>query len=141
MITHMLCSSVQEYIPLCKEIIATIPQGEIILLRGDLGSGKTTFVQTFVAELGININVDSPTFSIQNSYSETFFHYDIYRKNLSELIALGIFEEFDRQGWHFVEWGSDEFGKILNQYGYSFTIIELTLTQEGRDVVITYPQP
>lgn len=133
-----LCTSPHDYQQLCQEIINHYPQGEILLIRGNLGAGKTTFVQTFIQTLGKNVHVDSPTFSVQNIYDEGLYHYDIYRKSLAELTTLGIIEEFDKQGWHFVEWGSDEFGTILHTWGYSYVTIDIDFTPKGRYVTINY---
>ena len=57
----------------------------IIILSGTLGSGKTTFVKEFVKYQGINEEVNSPTFSIQNIYGNFIYHYDLYN-NLNEFL-------------------------------------------------------
>ncbi len=61
----------------------------IVILRGDLASGKTTLVKHFVESLGIEDVVNSPTFSLQVLYGEDIFHYDLYNKTLEEFISLG----------------------------------------------------
>ena len=103
----------------------TSNNNKIILLRGDLASGKTTFVKKFVESIGSKDNVTSPTFSIQTVYSNDIFHYDIYNKTLEEFVALGLLEEFEKEGLHFVEWGEDRLENILNDYGFEVINIEI----------------
>lgn len=64
----------------------------VLALRGDLGGGKTTFLQGFAKGLGIKENVLSPTYVILKRYGN-FFHFDCYRlKNAKDILELG-FEE------------------------------------------------
>jgi len=73
-------------------------KNKIVLLRGDLASGKTTFVKKFVKSIGIEECVTSPTFSVQTVYSNNIYHYDIYNKSLGEFVSLGLLEEFEKDG-------------------------------------------
>lgn len=97
----------------------------IFILRGDLASGKTTLVKNIVKSLGLNDLVTSPTFSLQAIYSNKIYHYDVYNKTLAEFISLGMIEEFEKEGIHFVEWGNKELEDILNEYGYKVIVIEI----------------
>lgn len=111
---------------LVDEIQSLISNKDIVvLLRGDLASGKTTFVQKFVKAKGLNDNVTSPTFSIQTIYGSDIFHYDIYNKSLEEFVSLGLLEEFEKAGTHFVEWGDDRLNDILVDYGFEVLNIEI----------------
>ena len=60
----------------------------VVILRGDLASGKTTLVKNYVKSLGLDDLVTSPTFSIQAVYSNNIFHYDVYNKTLQQFICL-----------------------------------------------------
>ena len=76
---------------------------------GDLGSGKTTFVQGVAAGLGILDFVTSPSFVIINEYKihsgMPFFHIDLYRTdNISQIEDLGISDLFDRDTVVMIEW-------------------------------------
>ena len=62
----------------------------VVILRGDLASGKTTFVKSYVKFLGLDDVVTSPTFSLQAIYSGEIFHYDVYNKTLESFISLGM---------------------------------------------------
>ena len=97
----------------------------IVILRGDLASGKTTLVKNYVKALNLDDLVTSPTFSLQAIYSENIFHYDVYNKTLNEFISLGMLEEFEKDGTHFIEWGDEKLEEILKDYGYNVILIEI----------------
>ena len=109
----------------------------IILLQGDLASGKTTFVKHYVKSLALEDEVVSPTFSLQRVYGTDIFHYDIYNKTLDEFIALGLLEEFERDGIHFVEWGDDRLATILNNYGFELLTIQIEKKDDKREYKIS----
>ena len=104
----------------------------IVILRGDLASGKTTFVKNFVKFLKLDDLVTSPTFSLQAVYSNKIYHYDVYNKTLNEFIALGMIEEFEKQGIHFVEWGDEKLEKLLKSYGYRVILLEIEKLDDKR---------
>ena len=109
-----------------KEIIKLTDSKDcIVLLKGDLASGKTTFVKSFVKEIGLDDLVTSPTFSLQSVYGSMIYHYDIYNKKLEEFISLGLLEEFEKPGIHFVEWGDEKLKKLLISYGFEVLTIEI----------------
>ena len=109
-----------------SEILAIINStSAIILLEGDLGSGKTTFVKHFVKYFDINDNVTSPTFTIQNIYGANIFHYDIYQISLNDFIKFGFFEMFSETGYHLVEWANADLAKMLRRYGFDFFHIKI----------------
>ncbi len=78
-----------------------------ILLYGDLGAGKTTFVKILAEILGFS-NISSPTFTIMNRYSngkDLFIHLDLYRLNsVNELENIGFFDYIDSNWTMAVEW-------------------------------------
>lgn len=111
---------------LINELKKVIDNGNsVVILRGDLASGKTTLVKNYVKSLGLSDLVTSPTFSLQAIYSDTIFHYDVYNKTLNEFISLGMLEEFEKDGLHFVEWGDEKLQMLLNDYGYRVILIEI----------------
>ncbi len=108
----------------------------VVLLQGTLASGKTTLVKNYVKSLGLNDTVTSPTFSLQTLYGNNIFHYDVYNKTLNEFIALGLLEEFEKDGIHFVEWGDDKLKEILDEYGFNTLTIQIKKKENKREYII-----
>jgi tRNA threonylcarbamoyladenosine biosynthesis protein TsaE len=106
-----------------------IPADAVISLRGDLAAGKTTLVRAIAREAGIESAVTSPSFSLQDVYGEGIFHYDLYRIGFEELAQLGLLEEFDKPGWHLVEWMDGGLKSFLTAAGYN--LWEVAITPEG----------
>lgn len=82
--------------------------GDIVLLSGELGAGKTAFTQGFAAGLGVSERVVSPTFTIARDYDGRLrlHHLDVYRlDHLQEAIDLGLAELTDDGGVTLIEWG------------------------------------
>lgn len=129
--------SIEQIDTIVKELKKLIDNEDtIVILRGDLASGKTTFVKNYVKSLGFNDNVTSPTFSIQSIYNGNVFHYDVYNKTLDEFIALGLLEEFEKSGVHFVEWGDEKLEKILISYGFKTLVLEIKKLENKRQYIL-----
>ena len=121
---------------LTNELKTIINEDVIVILRGDLASGKTTLVKNYVKSLGLDDLVTSPTFSLQSVYSDDIYHYDIYNKTLEEFISLGMLEEFEKSGTHFVEWGDEKLQNLLEDYGYNVILIEIEKCENKRQYKI-----
>lgn len=84
--------------------------GEIYLLEGDLGVGKTVFAKGFALGLGITDPITSPTFTIIQEYEQgrlPFYHFDVYRiADEEEMFELGYESYFFGQGVCLIEWAS-----------------------------------
>lgn len=83
--------------------------GDIIILSGDLGSGKTKFTQGVLAYFNLEKEISSPTFTIVNEHYASnnipIFHFDVYRlEDLDEFYAIGG-EEYFEKGICIIEWG------------------------------------
>lgn len=95
---------------LAENFASTLRGGEVVLLNGDLGAGKTTFTQFVFYALGVKDVVSSPTFAILKIYEGKFklYHFDTYRITTEEAIEAGFDEVFqDEEGIKFVEWSEN----------------------------------
>ncbi len=90
------------------QILSEFDLKGILLFEGEMGAGKTTFIQYFLKSLGISNDVSSPTFSLVTEYHSDqlqVIHADLYRvKHISELEGLGL--EFNGNNLILIEWGS-----------------------------------
>ena len=90
-----------------EELAAALAVGDLLLLAGELGSGKTTFVRGLARGLGVSAGVQSPTFQLVRVYAGRIqlAHVDLYRlESGAELADLGL-DELLEQGVVAVEWG------------------------------------
>ncbi len=101
-------NSEKETIELGKKIAKNLKRGTVIVLTGDLGSGKTKLTEGILTYFGLQDEISSPTFTIVNEYnteSLDIFHFDVYRlTDIDEFIAIGGDEYFER-GASIIEWG------------------------------------
>jgi len=107
-----------------KAAAELVKQGEghtVWLLKGEMGSGKTTLVKQIVEQLGVEGTVSSPTFSIVNQYGNTngrvVYHFDLYRlKNELEAFDIGLEEYLNSGSVCLIEW-PEKLEKLLpDQY-------------------------
>jgi tRNA threonylcarbamoyladenosine biosynthesis protein TsaE len=101
--------SLSEIESVAKEFIQFLHEHTVIAFHGNLGAGKTTFIQAVCKQLGVKENVSSPTFSIINQYTteknKTIFHIDLYRvKDNEEAINAGVEECIYSDDICFIEW-------------------------------------
>lgn len=95
---------------LAKQFAVKLKVGDVVLLSGDLGAGKTTFTQFVFKELGVNVVVNSPTFSVLKTYEGKFVlnHFDCYRITTPEAIECGFDEVLsNRDSVTFIEWSQN----------------------------------
>lgn len=101
-------NSEAETIELGKKIGSKLKKGMIIVLTGDLGSGKTKLTQGILTYFGLENEISSPTFTIVNEYNTkdlNIYHFDVYRlEEVDEFYAIGG-EEYFEKGACIIEWG------------------------------------
>ena len=93
---------------IAQKIASIFKQGDVLIIEGDLGAGKTHFVKGFAEGINSQNVVTSPTFSIANFYKSpdiSLLHIDLYRINtLNEFYDLGLIDYFE-QSVTMIEWG------------------------------------
>ncbi len=100
--------SVDDTRAVAAEVAGLVRPGDLILLAGDLGTGKTAFAQGFARGLGDSEPVTSPAFILVRPYEGRIpmVHLDVYRlDHLQELVDLGIAEMLDGEVVTLIEWG------------------------------------
>lgn len=111
---------------LCSEITSLLPNGGVVILQGDLASGKTTFTQAFAQYLGMSETVTSPTFSLQQCYGDKLYHYDLYNHGFDKFLALGMMEELEKDGYHLIEWGDETLKEWLKRAQMDYIVVKIT---------------
>ena len=86
----------------------TLKKGDVVLLDGDMGAGKTVFAKGVAKGLGIDEEVTSPTYAYMNDYDGRLFHYDCYRiESVEQALQLGLADYFDMGGICLIEWAQN----------------------------------
>lgn len=107
------------------EFKETIPTPAVIIIDGDLGAGKTTFVRNFA---DAKLEVSSPTYSVIQEY-HNFAHADFYRiEDSSELIHLELETYSDEKDYFFIEWGGPYIKEIQETIGEEFKYFMLEIS-------------
>lgn len=105
---NIISNSENETIELGKKIAKNLKKGDIIILSGDLGSGKTKLTEGILSFFNLQDEISSPTFTIVNEYITeklNIYHFDLYRLNdIDEFEAIGG-EEYFEKGVCIIEWG------------------------------------
>ena len=103
-----ISNSTENTLTFAKNLAAKLKPKDIIVLTGELGSGKTKFVEGILSYFNLHDEISSPTFTIVNEYQTTKFpiyHFDVYRlSDSSEFYEIGGEEYFDN-GICLIEWG------------------------------------
>ncbi len=103
-----ISKSEEDTINFAKNFAKNLKVGDIIVLSGELGSGKTKFVQGILENFGMANEISSPTFTIVNEYNSptiNIYHFDVYRlEDSDEFYAIGGDEYFSK-GICIIEWG------------------------------------
>ncbi len=101
--------SVEETSSLADDFVKILAPGDVVILNGNLGAGKTFFVKQILKKFNIDF-VNSPTFAIVNEYygKYIFYHFDFYRINREvELFDIGINDYLNNvEAITFIEWGN-----------------------------------
>lgn len=103
-----ISKSEKDTLAFAKNFAKELKIGDIVILSGELGSGKTKFTEGVLSYFGLENEISSPTFTIVNEYPAKDFpiyHFDVYRlEDIDEFYAMGG-EEYLEQGVCLIEWG------------------------------------
>ena len=136
-----------EHVPLeslpmvAAELVTLLSKPSFVAIQGEMGAGKTTFVQVLLRELGIEHPDGSPTYAIVHEYVTKLgtkaYHLDCYRiENERDLAQLGLDELFEENAYFFVEW-PDKIENILPEHA-NWLYIRCEPEGELREIVLNY---
>lgn len=120
---------------IASKLASKLDRGDIIVLSGDLGSGKTKFTEGFLSHWGLEDEISSPTFTIVNEHKKddtNIYHLDVYRlADMGEFYSIGGTEYFTN-GICVIEWG-ELIEDILPQ-----NYIKISFSKDDNDYSIRY---
>lgn len=133
---EIILNSEKETIELGKKIASNLKKGDILVLTGELGSGKTKLTEGILTFFGLADEISSPTFTIVNEYqTENFpiYHFDVYRLSDSdEFLSIGG-DEYFQKGASIIEWG--EMIEDVLPKTYTKIIFSRDLENENKRIV------
>ena len=105
---EILCKSEEQTKQFAKNLASVLNKGDVLVLSGELGAGKTKFVEGILSYFGMQEKISSPTFTIVNEYHNEkidIYHFDLYRlTDIYEFENIGG-EEYFSKGLCIFEWG------------------------------------
>lgn len=121
-----------------KKIFESLKPGEVVLLSGDLGAGKSVLVRNILNHAGIEKSITSPTFTLVNEYntnSHHFYHFDMYRiEDDEEVVNIGFDEIIDdNNAIKFIEWPEKVESHLPSKYK-KITIVKLG--KNSRNIIV-----
>lgn len=138
-ILNVISHSEEETLALAEKLLAVFRPGDVLVLTGELGAGKTVFVRGLAKGLGLDVNkVSSPSFTMVNEYTgeKPLYHFDLYRLvDSDELIEIGWDDYLSRGALIAVEWGEKADYYLPDKY----YLIEFRLINEtDREINISF---
>lgn len=113
-------------IEFAERYAATLKAGDVVLLNGEMGAGKTVFVKGIAKGLGIDDEILSPTYAYMNDYDGKLYHYDCYRLSSGmQAERLGLTDYFYADGVCVLEW-AENIADVLPKTCKKVTIRKLT---------------
>ncbi len=121
----MIAKTPEQTMEYAEKYAKTLRAGDVLLLKGEMGAGKTVFVKGLAKGLGIEDEITSPTYAYMNDYDGVLYHYDCYRlKNGAQAEALGLTDYFFAGGICVIEW-SENIADVLPENCKTVTIRKL----------------
>ena len=111
----------------------TLNKNDVILLKGEMGAGKTVFTKGLAKGLGIQDSITSPTYAYMNDYNGVLYHYDCYRLSSGEdAEALGLTDYFYAGGICVIEWSEN----IIDVLPKNCKTVIIEKTENGRKITL-----
>ncbi|MCD8287011.1 MAG: tRNA (adenosine(37)-N6)-threonylcarbamoyltransferase complex ATPase subunit type 1 TsaE [Clostridia bacterium] len=105
---EFISHSADETISFAERYARSLKGGDIVLLKGELGAGKTVFCKGLAKGLGVEDEILSPTYAYMNDYSGKLYHFDCYRlANGEQAEGLGLTDYFYMDGICVIEWAEN----------------------------------
>ena len=105
---EIITKSYEETVKVAKDFAKTLKGGDVVVLDGEMGAGKTVFAKGVALALGITDEITSPTYAYMNDYDGRLFHYDCYRiESVEQAESLGLADYFDMGGICLIEWSQN----------------------------------
>lgn len=127
--------SSDETMEFASKLASKLHIGDVVVLSGELGAGKTKFTEGFLKYFGLDKEISSPTFNIVNEYKKDdikIYHFDVYRlEDVDEFYAIGG-EEYFSSGICIIEWGELIEESLPNDY------IKISFEKDLNDENIRY---
>jgi tRNA threonylcarbamoyladenosine biosynthesis protein TsaE len=142
-------SSEHETLALARAFAGRLQRGDVVALRGELGTGKTVFVKGICETFGAQEHISSPSFIILNRYEGKdrgnrellIYHLDLYRvKSLDEIYDLGYEEFFYGDGITLIEW-AEQLGDLLPSKRYDVRLSYGELDSHRRIMIESFRAP
>lgn len=130
---HYISKSQHQTIKIAKAFAKKLKGGDILILNGEMGAGKTAFTKGAALGLEIFELITSPTFTIINSYEGKFklYHFDMYRiQNINEALEAGILDCFNENSICIIEW-PEKIKEILPKKYYQVNIKIISENERG----------
>ena len=135
---EIVSNSPKQTLKIGKTFASLLSKGDIIVLTGELGAGKTKFVEGFLYNYNLQDEISSPTFTIINEYCSdnvNIYHFDAYRlEDSDEFYAIGG-EEYFENGICLIEWG-ETIKDVLPKEYIQITIIKDSSNENKRIIEI-----
>ena len=129
-------TSIHEIDAAAKQLLSFIDEHRKIAFSGEMGAGKTTLIQAICRLLGVEDNVNSPTFALINEYltkeGKSIFHFDLYRiEDITEMYDFGYEDYFYSDAYCFIEWPE----KAMELIPDDFIFIRIEVQEDGSRIV------
>ncbi len=130
---YLLSKSADETLKIAENYAKTLKAGDVVLLEGEMGAGKTVFAKGVAKGLGIEDEITSPTYAYMNDYGGKLYHYDCYRLSSGEdAEALGLTDYFYGDGICLIEW-SENISEVLPK---DCKVVKIEKTEENKRKII-----